>query len=467
MSIASELTNLSTNISNAYDAVSAKGGTIPANKNTVNLATAISSISGGGGTIQVTNGRLEQIKGLSSTVAANMFVDVLNTTTAGTYRNLTSTSNTYYSIGAAAISSNKVFAMFRAYNSPTIYGVVCTLSNTSITVGTATEIATDANTTSLYASAVKLDTDKVFVIYGSSTSPMGVVCTISGTTITAGQSATIATATNGYEYVKAATLSSNKVLTTYRNGNFLYGSVCEISGTTITPGTSTQLASATLTYTSNSPTPLSSDKVFIAYRSSNYAYGQVCTISGTTITTGTETQLSTYNSSFNGISTTTLASDKVFVTHAGTGNHLNGQVCTISGTTVTPGTAVELSPLANSYVYASAVALSPTKVFVAHQGGPSSSSSYLYGTTAFVNGTSIFVGSDIQIDNSNYASNGASPTAVDSDRVFIAHRKGSYAAAHACNASDLGVMAATSRIKGLTSTECTTSAAGDVWVLNA
>lgn len=51
MSIASELTNLRTNISNAYDAINTKGGTIPANKNTANLATAIDSISGGGGKI--------------------------------------------------------------------------------------------------------------------------------------------------------------------------------------------------------------------------------------------------------------------------------------------------------------------------------------------------------------------------------------------------------------------------------
>lgn len=51
MSIASELTNLRTNISNAYDAINTKGGTIPGNKNTANLATAIDSISGGGGKI--------------------------------------------------------------------------------------------------------------------------------------------------------------------------------------------------------------------------------------------------------------------------------------------------------------------------------------------------------------------------------------------------------------------------------
>lgn len=48
MSIATNLQKLETDITNAYDAVQTKGGTIPTDKNTNNLATAISSISGGG-----------------------------------------------------------------------------------------------------------------------------------------------------------------------------------------------------------------------------------------------------------------------------------------------------------------------------------------------------------------------------------------------------------------------------------
>lgn len=47
MSIANELNNLSTNISNAYDAVETKGGTVPVNKNMVNLVSAIGSIPSG------------------------------------------------------------------------------------------------------------------------------------------------------------------------------------------------------------------------------------------------------------------------------------------------------------------------------------------------------------------------------------------------------------------------------------
>lgn len=49
MTIASELTALQTNLENAYDAVEAKGGTLPAAQNFDNLDTAIGSIPSGGG----------------------------------------------------------------------------------------------------------------------------------------------------------------------------------------------------------------------------------------------------------------------------------------------------------------------------------------------------------------------------------------------------------------------------------
>lgn len=56
MSIENELNNLTTNISNAYDAVETKGGTIPTNKNMVNLPTAIESISAGGSFVGIPKG---------------------------------------------------------------------------------------------------------------------------------------------------------------------------------------------------------------------------------------------------------------------------------------------------------------------------------------------------------------------------------------------------------------------------
>ena len=56
MSIASELSALNGYILGAYDEISDKGGTVPANKNMANLASAIASISGGGGGGTITSG---------------------------------------------------------------------------------------------------------------------------------------------------------------------------------------------------------------------------------------------------------------------------------------------------------------------------------------------------------------------------------------------------------------------------
>lgn len=49
MAIADTINSMKTNITNAYNAIQTKGGTIPTNKNLVNLSTAINSIPAGGG----------------------------------------------------------------------------------------------------------------------------------------------------------------------------------------------------------------------------------------------------------------------------------------------------------------------------------------------------------------------------------------------------------------------------------
>ena len=62
MAIADTINSMKTNITNAYNAIQTKGGTIPMNKNLANLSTAINSISTGGSS----GGSIEEV----STVAA-------------------------------------------------------------------------------------------------------------------------------------------------------------------------------------------------------------------------------------------------------------------------------------------------------------------------------------------------------------------------------------------------------------
>lgn len=51
MSIQSEITRINNNISSAYSAIDAKGGTLPQTQNSANLASSIQSISGGGSSL--------------------------------------------------------------------------------------------------------------------------------------------------------------------------------------------------------------------------------------------------------------------------------------------------------------------------------------------------------------------------------------------------------------------------------
>ena len=78
MSIQAEINRINTNIVNAYNAIEAKGGTIPIQANSANLASAIESISGGGGDINITNGQIQNLQTISGTIEANTFVSVKN-----------------------------------------------------------------------------------------------------------------------------------------------------------------------------------------------------------------------------------------------------------------------------------------------------------------------------------------------------------------------------------------------------
>ena len=78
MSIQAEINRINTNIVNAYNAIEAKGGTIPIQANSANLASAIESISGGGGDINITNGQIQNLQTISGTIEANTFITVKN-----------------------------------------------------------------------------------------------------------------------------------------------------------------------------------------------------------------------------------------------------------------------------------------------------------------------------------------------------------------------------------------------------
>jgi hypothetical protein len=84
------------------------------------------------------------------------------------------------------------------------------------------------------------------------------------------------------------------------------------------------------------------------------------------------------------------------------------------------GTSVETDLVTSKYAgyKISAVALNENKVFIAHS---YSTSYYLYGVVVTIDGASLVVGTDTQLNSTTYKGQGISAVALDENRVFIAH----------------------------------------------
>ena len=519
--------------------------------------------SGGGGSTDVVNGIIRQYKASTSNISANTFVEFVNTTsnagtntnlsdlgycgyhpavlisentvfiahsssgsttsanarlygivctvsgttiTAGTDTMLSSTTYAGAALSSALVSENKVFITYRGDNiavsaGSRLYGVVCTVSGTTITAGTSLKLSNTTFGGGENTSSALISENKVFIAHtGESSSGTvktrlyGIVCTISGTTITAGTDTKLSDGAYTGPYVAATTVSENKVIVAHKGGNSiantasrLYGVACTISGTTITAGADTLLSSTTYAGAALSSTLISENKVFITYRGDNIAvsagsrlYGVVCTVSGTTITAGTSLKLS--NTTFGGgenTSSALISENKVFIAHTGESSsgtvktRLYGIVCTISGTTITAGTDTKLSDEYYSGSSLSIMKISDSKVAIAYGTAGAGQTCYLGYNISVVSGTNITVEAALLLANTNYVGSNVSITGISNGKALILNTFGGTIGASATKlygmvAPDVDTKIAPSsfNVVGLTKTDVSTTTAGDIWVLN-
>lgn len=171
--------------------------------------------------------------------------------------------NSDYSIAIKTLSSNKVFIFYGNYSK---YGLVCTIDGTNIIKGTETQLISSCN---YYAQLNILTENKIVIVYNNNVSSsyikFGIVCIISETTITKGVSTQLISGTYTNK-VELAVLSENKFFITYDKTSYtLYGMICEISGTTITSGTDTRLNLNSFSALENLSVVLDDDEIFIVY----------------------------------------------------------------------------------------------------------------------------------------------------------------------------------------------------------
>jgi len=304
--------------------------------------------------------------------------------------------------------------------------IVGTVAGTSISFGTAV-VFESAN--SQFASATyDSNAQKVVIAYqdvGNSYYGTAIVGTVSGTSISFGTAVVFESA--GSSHISATyDANAQKVVIAYRDdGNSYYGTaiVGTVSGTSISFGTAVVFESAlseyiSATYDSNA------QKVVIAYQddgNSDYGTAIVGTVSGTSISFGTAVVFESATSVY--ISAVYDANaQKVVIAYKDSGNSNYGTaiVGTVAGTSISFGTAVVFESGDSNWISATYDA-NAQKVVIAYKDDANSN----YGTTIVgtVAGTSISFGTAVVFESASSIYISATYDA-NAQKVVIAYRDG-------------------------------------------
>lgn len=443
------------------------------------MAPAINALS-----FDITNSIIKKYKATTNTISARTFVEFVNGemgSSNGTDTRLSTVNGSYVNSSAIAIGEDEVFIIYNNGNS--LHGMICYIEGSNITVGADAELYSGSD---LYynggASMAQLDSDgltkRVFVTFLVN-DPLGdydvygLVCNITDT-ITHGSATKLSDTTFYIAFTNTICLDGSKIfiLCVRRQNRYAYGVVCNVSGTTISRVCESQLTSQPNGNVSPDAHKLSSSSVLVTHSVNNYLYGMICTISSNSITTGTDTQLTTveYTNYTTSIGTLEEGTKLILIVPYKVTNVedpwfcLGAMICNISNGTITHGEHTRLLTAEYTWQEANVAVLSSTKVFISHR-----SSSRLFGIECVISGNTITPGTDYRLstDSSHTYTNNC-PVALDSDRVFISHR------AYPSNSKLYGVVVGASKtiklpetkIDGVTKEQCTTSTAGDVWEWN-
>ena len=323
-------------------------------------------------------------------------------------------------------SNNKFVVAFKRGSDSKGCAVVGTVSGTSISYGSVVEFEQG---NSQYVSATFDSSNNKVVIcfrdYDDSQHGKAVVGTVSGTSISFGTAVTFNSAATE-EIFPTFDSNSNKVVIGYRNdgdSKHGYAIVGTVSGTSISFGSATEFENARVsgegaTFDSNS------NKVVFTYRdhgNSNYGTAIIGTVSGTSISFGTAVVYHSSSSQYNSPAFDT-SSNKVLIAFRDGGDSDKGKaiVGTVSGTSISFGSVVQFE--ANTAAYLGNVFDSNANKFVIGyaDGGDSNYATIIEAT---VSGTSVSFGSSTRANASVLSVDSAS-LAFDSNakKVLMTYR---------------------------------------------
>ena len=424
-----------------------------------NIPTIVEDMSGG----DIVNGIVESYLASSGNINANTFVEFVEADKINSSVKTTVCNGSVMSLAAAAVDDSTAVVGYTLDNMP--YIVVCKLKNNKMTLGT--PVALEATAASYYVGMdiEKIDTNKLVITYDYEDYCKCVIANISGTTCTLGTAVNVVTMGGSMQCGKIAVLSTNKfAIAYYYNYYASQGmgiSICSVSGSTITAGSMNYVATgkqASLSHHLNNYKaliPLSSTKLLLIYQYGieNRICGVVLTVSGTSFTQGNEVELISAGVRFRTImlsSTQTI----IFYENLGSTSNIGCVLCTISGTTITTSVITTLN---TSYSDFGVAHLADNLYFI---GDPR------YGAVYRVTSSAITKVYDCDFGNSFYVY--AMPMVGLGETTLILPYTQTYSPTdfYILNTASRKIAPATTKIDGITKTACTTTTPGEVWVLN-
>lgn len=369
------------------------------------------------------------------TIKAGDFVNYINgvasKTSYGTSANIQLSTQAYsgYKISAVQLDDSRILIIHSYSSSYYLYGVVCTISNTTITMGTDIQLSSTTNSCSLRSPAVLLPSGKVFVAYRDSTPcPNGMLLTVSGTTITVSANLKLSTIVSNAD-ISIDVLPDGNVFVShsYNSSNYLYGMVVTISGTTLTAGTDTSIFVDRNAGFSISSFVLPNNDIFIAHSgaSNMYLYSNLVRISGTTVTVPANVTLNnTVAYAGYQISANLLTDGKVFIAHSGYSDYcLYGKICSVTDTTIKSESLDIALGTVKSYTanIVTSVALSNNRVFVVHN--YDNTNYYLYGIVATVEGTNIISSTRTSLNSTKGTGRIIAPLLLNNGTILLVHSR--------------------------------------------
>lgn len=296
-------------------------------------ATASGAISNGDTVIVNSDGTVSSVAGVTENVGSATAITA---------------SGPQFSLRQGAFDSNTnkvIFAYKDGNNSNYGTAVVGTVSGTSISFGT--PVVFESSAIGVCNAVYDPDTTNVVICYSPSTTDgYGIVGTVSGTSISFGTRTQFETgAVDGNVNGICYDTTNDKVVYAYRDtGNSNYGTavVGTVSGTSISFGTPVVFESSASSHILPIFDP-NAGKILIGYTDGGTDTTSIVgTVSGTSISFGTKVDIETASSNFSfGVYDSTAQKIMVFYT-LGSGASSLAKVATISGTSVSYGTATEL-----------------------------------------------------------------------------------------------------------------------------